>query len=118
MHSSNEEQSPVVPNSSTFALSTISVAFSEDGKTLASTHGDHSVKISCCNTGRLIRNLEGHPRTPWTVKYHPTNPFIVASGCLGYQVRVWDWNYGGEDGNSNENDVDEEEGLDNGVFEK
>lgn len=108
-HSSNEELSPVVPNSSTFALSTISVAFSEDGKTLASTHGDHSVKISCCNTGRLIRNLEGHPRTPWTVKYHPTNPFIVASGCLGYQVRVWDWNYGGEDGNNKGNDVDEDE---------
>ena len=40
-----------------------------------------------------MRNLEGHPRTPWTVKYHPVDSNIVASGCLGFQVRVWDWNY-------------------------
>lgn len=75
------------------AISTISIDFSPDGRTVASTHGDHTVKISCCNTGALIRSLEGHPRTPWTVKYHPTRPNIVASGCLGYQVRIWDWNY-------------------------
>ena len=78
---------------STPAVSTISLAFSPDGATLASTHGDHTVKITCALTGRLIRSLEGHPRTPWTVKYHPTQPNIVASGCLGFQVRVWDWNY-------------------------
>ena len=76
-----------------FAVSTISIAFSPDGRTIASTHGDHTVKISCCNTGALIRNLEGHPRTPWTVKYHPTQSNIVASGCLGHQVRIWDWNH-------------------------
>ncbi|KAL7489784.1 hypothetical protein ACHAW6_015505 [Cyclotella cf. meneghiniana] len=75
------------------AVSTISIAFSADGRTLASTHGDHTVKITCAHTGILIRTLEGHPRTPWTVKYHPTNHRIVASGCLGFQVRVWDWNY-------------------------
>jgi len=76
-----------------FAVSTISIAFSPDGRTVASTHGDHTVKISCCNTGALIRSLEGHPRTPWTVKYHPTKSNIVASGCLGHQVRIWDWNH-------------------------
>lgn len=75
------------------AVSTISISFSPDGRTLASTHGDHSVKITCAHTGKLIRTLDGHPRTPWTVKYHPTNNRIVASGCLGFQVRVWDWNY-------------------------
>ncbi|KAL7543307.1 hypothetical protein ACHAWF_007361 [Thalassiosira exigua] len=78
------------------AVSTISVSFGPDGRTLASTHGDHTVKITCCHTGALLRSLEGHPRTPWTVKYHPTNPRIVASGCLGFQVRVWDWNFQGE----------------------
>ena len=75
------------------AVSTISLSFAPDGRTLASTHGDHTVKITCCETGRLVRNLEGHPRTPWTVKYHPVDSNIVASGCLGFQVRVWDWNY-------------------------
>jgi len=85
------------------AISTISIAFSPDGRTVASTHGDHTVKITCCNTGALIRNLEGHPRTPWTVKYHPTKPNLVASGCLGFQVRVWDWNYGNNSSSSNSN---------------
>ena len=127
------------------AVSTISIAFAPDGKTMASTHGDHTVKITCCVTGKLLQTLVGHPRTPWTVKYHPhagadlknpetkkeiianrtaiTNNIlnnnnnnnssstnipsqeeqhqqqhyqqqqqqIVASGCLGHQVRIWDW---------------------------
>jgi activator-of-BECN1-regulated-autophagy protein 1 len=73
------------------AVSTISVAFSPDAQTMASTHGDHSVKITSCTTGRLLQALEGHPRTPWTVKYHPKDPRIVASGCLGHQVRIWNW---------------------------
>jgi WD domain, G-beta repeat len=76
---------------SSHAVSTISIAFSCDGRTVASTHGDHTVKISCCVVGILLQCLDGHPRTPWTVKYHPTNPHILASGCLGHQVRIWDW---------------------------
>ncbi|KAF0715334.1 Aste57867_3431 [Aphanomyces stellatus] len=70
--------------------SAISIAFSPDGKTFASTHGDHTVKIICYSTGRILQTLVGHPRTPWSVKYHPTNPRYVASGCLGYQIRFWD----------------------------
>lgn len=76
------------------AVSTISIAFSPDSQTMASTHGDHTVKITCCLTGDLVQELEGHPRTPWTVKYHPIDTNIVASGCLGCQVRVWDWKLG------------------------
>lgn len=85
----NEVQQQERPSSN--AVSTISIAFSPDSKTMASTHGDHTVKITCCVTGRLVKTLEGHPRTPWTVKYNPTKNNIVASGCLGCQVRVWDW---------------------------
>ncbi|KAL3804349.1 hypothetical protein HJC23_011277 [Cyclotella cryptica] len=91
-NNNNQRPSQPQPNPNP-AVSTISIAFSPDGRTLASTHGDHTVKITCAHTGNLIRTLEGHPRTPWTVKYHPTNHRIVASGCLGFQVRVWDWNY-------------------------
>jgi activator-of-BECN1-regulated-autophagy protein 1 len=91
-----------------FAVSTISISFSPDGRTVASTHGDHTVKISCCHSGALIRSLEGHPRTPWTVKYHPTKSNIVASGCLGHQVRIWDWNHlintNGKNQNTQEDD--------------
>jgi WD40 repeat protein len=80
--------------SSSKAVSTISVAFSPDSRTMASTHGDHTVKITCSSSGILLQSLEGHPRTPWTVKYHPLRPEILASGCLGFQVRVWNWEQG------------------------
>ncbi|CAM9507890.1 unnamed protein product, partial [Phaeothamnion confervicola] len=70
--------------------STIASAFSPDGKMVATTHGDHTVKLSCCHSGRLLRVLRGHPRTPWTVKFHPTDSRLLASGCLGCTVRVWD----------------------------
>ena len=75
-------------------------------------------------TGKILQTLEGHPRTPWTVKYNPRDSNMVvssiehsfawavlepvarltvfasdiwllparaqASGCLGFQVRIWD----------------------------
>jgi len=72
------------------AKSTIALAFSSDRMTLASTHGDHTVKIVDVLRSRVQTTLEGHPRTPWTVKFHPFKPNIVASGCLGGQLRVWD----------------------------
>lgn len=70
--------------------STIAIAMSPDGSTFATTHGDHTIKIFDYYTRKQIRMLEGHPRTPWTVKYHPTDPNIVASGCIGFNVKVWD----------------------------
>lgn len=79
---------PSLPNDPSRVKSTISLAFSRDGRHLASTHGDHTVKVTSCSDGHLVANLVGHPRTPWTVKWHP-NKMIVASGCLGFQVRVW-----------------------------
>jgi len=81
-----QEDIPLPPNVS----STIAIAVSCNGRTFATTHGDHTVKIFNFYSNKPYRIFHGHPRTPWTVKYHPTNPNIVASGCLGYQVRVWD----------------------------
>uniref|UniRef100_A0A7S1XEV4 Anaphase-promoting complex subunit 4 WD40 domain-containing protein n=1 Tax=Compsopogon caeruleus TaxID=31354 RepID=A0A7S1XEV4_9RHOD len=69
--------------------STISLAFSADGKLFASTHGDHSVKIFSYPDGTQMRSLEGHPRTPWTVQFHPQDSTYLASGCLGYECRIW-----------------------------
>lgn len=71
-------------------LSTIATAFSPDGTMVASTHGDHSVKLFLFDTAKLIHVFHGHPRTPWTVKFHPNNSNLLASGCLGAEVRVWD----------------------------
>eukprot|EP00271_Cylindrocystis_brebissonii_P019705 TRINITY_DN615_c1_g1_i8.p1 TRINITY_DN615_c1_g1~~TRINITY_DN615_c1_g1_i8.p1 ORF type:complete len:1839 (-),score=323.05 TRINITY_DN615_c1_g1_i8:425-5941(-) len=72
--------------------STIAAAFSSDGKNLASTHGDHTVKIICCQTGQCLKVLSGHRRTPWVVRYHPRLPHVLASGSLDQEVRLWDAN--------------------------
>lgn len=73
---------PMPPNVS----STISISMSNDGQYFATTHGDHTVKIFLFHTFKLIREFRGHPRTPWTVKFHPKDSDKVASGCLGCQV--------------------------------
>ncbi|XP_044493310.1 uncharacterized protein LOC123216802 isoform X3 [Mangifera indica] len=72
--------------------STIAAAFSPDGRTLASTHGDHTVKILDCQTGNCLKVLSGHRRTPWVVRFHPLRPEILASGSLDHEVRLWDAN--------------------------
>ena len=77
-------------NSSSESISTIAIALSNDGETVASTHGDHTVKVFLISTGKLYRSFNGHPRTPWTVKYNPNDSNILSSGCLGFEVRVWD----------------------------
>ena len=74
--------------------STISIAFSHDGRYFASTHGDHSVKVFRYPSGEQIACLDGHPRTPWTVRFHPKDSSILASGCLGCECRVWDVSQG------------------------
>lgn len=68
---------------------TISIDFSPDRRRFASTHGDHTVKIVDFSESRVVATLRGHPRTPWTVKFHPTDLDVVASGCLGFQTRIW-----------------------------
>lgn len=70
--------------------STMALCISPCGLFLASTHGDHTVKVFHYATNELIKELHGHPRTPWTVKYHSFDSNIIASGCLGFEVRVWD----------------------------
>ncbi|KAL2469571.1 Transducin family protein/WD-40 repeat family protein [Abeliophyllum distichum] len=70
--------------------STIAAAFSPDGRTLASTHGDHTVKIIDCQTGKCLKVLSGHRRTPWVVRFHPLYPEVLASGSLDHEVRLWD----------------------------
>jgi len=88
------------------ARSTIAVTFRRSDGLLASTHGDHSIKLVDVDADRVQRTLAGcvfvlhvarqthqptfrHPRTPWTVVFHPFRDDIMASGCLGGVVRVW-----------------------------
>ncbi|XP_062572845.1 activating molecule in BECN1-regulated autophagy protein 1B-like isoform X1 [Saccostrea cucullata] len=64
--------------------------FSPDGTKVASTHGDHTVRVSEVATGKCLHILRGHPRTPWCLAFHPSSNQILASGCLGGEVRIWD----------------------------
>ena len=69
--------------------STIAASYSPDGTLLASTHGDHTVKLIDCRTGRCVTVLTGHRRTPWVVRFHPKDGNVLVSGSLDHQVRVW-----------------------------
>ena len=71
------------------ARSTIALAWSPDAALLASTHGDHVVRIFNVTHGECVRTLVGHSRTPWTVKFHPHSNHIVVSGALDAEIRVW-----------------------------
>lgn len=70
--------------------STFLMVFSPDGRRAASTHGNHNIYVTDLRSGKNIKTLVGHPRTPWCIAFHPTSDQIVASGCLGGQVRIWD----------------------------
>lgn len=89
-HEELEYEIPGVPKA------TFLMVFSPDGTKIASTHGNHNVYITEMSSGKNIRILSGHPRTPWCIAFHPSCSEILASGCLGGQVRVWDLNGGSE----------------------
>lgn len=75
--------------------STFLMVFSPDGTKVASTHGNHNIYVTDLKSGKNIRTLVGHPRTPWCIAFHPTCNELVASGCLGGQVRIWDLSVSG-----------------------
>lgn len=77
--------------------STFLMTFSPDGNKVASTHGDHSVRVTEVKSGKCLNTLHGHPRTPWCVAFHPSSSDILASGCLGGEVRIWDLRGGGSE---------------------
>ncbi|KAH9519395.1 hypothetical protein Btru_075441 [Bulinus truncatus] len=71
--------------------------FSPNMLRVASTHGDHTVRVTDIRTGKCTHILTGHPRTPWCLAFNPTSNDILASGCLGGEIRIWDLLGGGSE---------------------
>jgi WD40 repeat protein/uncharacterized caspase-like protein len=66
-----------------------SVAFSPDGKTLASGSSGKTIKLWEVSNGRLIRSLDGHGKHVEIVVFSPDGK-TLASGSLDNTVKLWD----------------------------
>ncbi len=75
--------------------SVLSVAFSPDGKRLASASQDETIKLWDATSGQLIRTLLGHSRAVSCVVFSPEGNRLASAGADA-TVRIWDTNSGQE----------------------
>jgi len=66
-----------------------SVAFSPDGRRIASCSRDETVRVWDAATGKELLTLDGHHDGVWSVAFSPDNKRIV-SGASNRRLKVWD----------------------------
>lgn len=65
------------------------VAFSPDGRTVASAHADDVVCLWDAQTGKALRTLRGHAKAVRTVAFSPDGELLV-SGSDDGTIKLWD----------------------------
>ncbi|HKP53159.1 MAG TPA: AAA family ATPase [Chloroflexia bacterium] len=67
------------------------VAFSPDGRYIATASADHRAMLWDANTGRRISKLIGHCGTVWSVAFSPlTSTMLLATSSDDGKVMLWD----------------------------
>jgi len=64
------------------------VAFSPDGKQVASGSYDRTIKLWNSQTGQLLRTLAGHDKAVWSVAFNPQG-HTLASGSEDETIKIW-----------------------------
>jgi WD40 repeat protein len=72
-----------------------SVAYSPDGKRLASASADKTVKVWDTQTGQALHTLQGHTGRVWSVAYSPDGKRLTSMSD-DRTVKVWDTQTGKE----------------------
>ena len=70
--------------------SVLALAFTPDGKVLASGHYDSVVRLWDVERGDLLAELKGHTAEVHAVAFSPDGRWLASAGRPG-ELRIWDW---------------------------